>query len=309
MAFLTRKARTERPTSKTAVHIAAPDEPDNSNTPMLFPPGHYYSPIVDISDIRTRHDEVFSSPESLLGIDLRADAQLALLPTLAALCEDHPYQEHPHDDIRYGFENDFFSYGDGLVLHAMLRHLRPPRYVEIGSGWSSALVLDVADKYLNGKISCTFVEPYPERLHSLLAVGDTQSSQIEIIEKPVAGVDPALFTTLTAGDVLFIDSTHVSRCGSDVNSLFFDVLPALEPGVHVHIHDVFYPFEYPSNWVYEGRNWSEDYLLRAYLINNPKVRINWFNSYLSQHHRAAVAAAMPAWDKNPGGSIWLETLP
>ena len=76
----------------------------------------------------------------------------------------------------------------------------------------------------------------------------------------------------------------------------------------MHIHDVFYPFEYPREWIYKGRSWNEDYLLRAYLCFNNRVTITWFNSYLHQHHHTAVAAALPLWAHNTGGSIWLETV-
>ena len=79
--------------------------------------------------------------------------------------------------------------------------------------------------------------------------------------------------TLRANDVLFIDSSHVSRVGSDVNRLIFAVLPELPKGVFVHFHDVFYPFEYPQEWVYEGRGWNEAYILRAYLQANPGYKI------------------------------------
>jgi hypothetical protein len=294
---------------ETATEPSAPDHPADTNTPQLFPPGHYYSPIVDVSSVRADSERVFAVPTQLPGIDLRADRQLELLERFAELTADAPYGDAPTAQCRYGYVNDFFSYGDGLVLHAMLRNLAPRKYVEIGSGWSSALTLDVVDRYLDEATQCVFVEPYPDRLNSLLShEGRTKPSYAEIIEKPVQEVDTALFDDIRAGDFLFIDSTHVSKVGSDVNHLYFEVLPCLEPGVIVHIHDIFYPFEYPADWVYQGRNWTEDYLLRAYLINNPKVEILWFNSYLGHLHRDAVASALPLWDRNPGGSLWLRTL-
>jgi hypothetical protein len=107
--------------------------------------------------------------------------------------------------------------------------------------------------------------------------------------------------------MLFIDSSHVSRIGSDVNQLFLEVIPSLPAGVHVHIHDIFYPFEYPRRWIYRGRAWNESYLLRALLINNDHLQISWFNSYLAHRHRETLAAALPQWGVDPGSSIWLTT--
>jgi hypothetical protein len=78
--------------------------------------------------------------------------------------------------------------------------------------------------------------------------------------------------------------------------------------VHVHVHDIFYPFEYPAEWLFEGRAWNEAYLLRAYLAFNPRIRITWFSSYLARFHVEAVENALPTWAVNHGGSIWLETV-
>ena len=280
----------------------------NPFAPMFFEPGHYYSPIADIREVRSRHDAIFAVPRSVAGIDLRVSEQLDLAVELGELIEGHPFGDEPAGALRYGFSNPFFGYGDALVLYGMLRKLRPARYVEIGSGWSSALALDLIDLELRGTTSCTFIEPYPDRLHSLLRDEDGQRSDVDIIAEPIANLDTSIFAELSAGDVLFIDSTHVSRVGSDVNSLYFEVLPSLPAGVHVHVHDIFFPFEYIPEWVYEGRGWNEAYLLRAYLINNPKIRVTWFNDYLAKMHRPQITEHIPLWDRNTGGSIWLETL-
>lgn len=271
-----------------------------------WPPGHYYSPIPDLAEVRRRDAEIWAVPATLPGIEVRADEQLERLrDRFAAFYTELPFSDEPVDGLRYGFRNRFFSYGDGLALYGMLRDLQPKRLVEIGSGWSSALTLDVNDRFLGGDLRCTFVEPYAERLRELLRPAD--ADRVEILEVGLHEVDPALFASLTAGDILFIDSTHVSRVGSDVNRLVFEVLPTLVPGVHVHVHDVFWPFEYPREWVYGGRAWNEAYVLRAYLTNNPAVRITWFNHYLQTFHADEVARAMPLWAKNPGGSLWFVT--
>lgn len=272
-----------------------------------WPPGHYYSPIPDLAEVEARGERIWALPVSLPGIDSRADEQLERLTRFAGYYAEHPFQEQPGEGLRFGFDNRFFSYGDAIVLYCMLRELRPSRLIEIGSGWSSALTLDVNQRFLDGRMRCTFIEPFAERLRERLTPADLSS--VEIIESGLDEVDRALFETLEPGDILFIDSTHVSRIGSDVNQLIHEILPILPPGVHVHVHDIFWPFEYPRHWVLDGRMWNEAYLLRAYLTDNPSVRIEWFNDFLRIFHAEQVSAALPLWGKNPGGSLWLVTQP
>jgi hypothetical protein len=272
-----------------------------------WPPGHYYSPIPDLADVRARQDRIWSVPSSVPGIDMHADEQLGRLTRFAGYAAEQPFGDQPRDGLRYGFDNRFFSYGDGLVLYCMLRDLRPARLIEIGSGWSSALTLDVNERFLGGQLRCTFIEPYAERLRERLTPADLE--RVEILETDLSEVDRSVFETLAPGDILFIDSTHVSRIGSDVNQLIHEVLPILPPGVHVHVHDIFWPFEYPKPWVLDGRMWNEAYVLRAYLTDNPYVRISWFSDYLRTFHGEQVGAALPLWWKNTGGSLWFVTQP
>lgn len=273
---------------------------------MESSPGHFGSPIPDLKEIRRREDEVFVVPSVLAGIDLRERAQLELVRSFAEFYRDQPFEAARQEGIRYHFENSVFGYGDALVLHCMLRLNRPKRLVEIGSGFSSAVILDTNDLFLDGALSCTFVDPFPRRLYGLLREGD--ASVHEIVPQPVQRVPLATFDTLEAGDVLFIDSTHVSKVGSDVNRLVFDVLPRLAPGVLVHVHDIFYPFEYPRDWVYRGRAWNENYVMRAFLMFNADFEIVLFNSYLARFHAAEVAETMPLWAHKPGGSLWLRRV-
>lgn len=278
---------------------------DVSGAPPLYPPGHFYSPLPDLVEVRSREPEIFWTPRALPGIDLRTEAQLALVDELGPLTADQPFGDRPGDGLRYGFDNDYFAWGDALVLYGMLRREPPARFVEVGSGWSSALVLDVNDRLLGGSIDLTFVEPYPDRLNGLLRHGDRQRATV--LEQPVQQVEDKVFASLEAGDVLFIDSSHVVKVGSDVHHLVLDVLPSLPAGVRVHVHDVAWPFEYSPAWVYEGRAWNEAYLLRALLVDNARLCIELWNDYLRAEHADRVAAAIPLWARNRGTSLWLRT--
>ena len=127
----------------------------------------------------------------------------------------------------------------------------------------------------------------------------------KIIEKKVQEVALDFFRELEKGDILFIDSSHVSKCGSDLNYLLFNVLPILNKGVFIHFHDIFFPFEYPKEWVIGGRNWNENYLIRAFLMNNKNYEICLFSHYLHIHH-PDIFQNMPLAKKDFGGSLWLE---
>lgn len=268
-------------------------------------PGHFYSPLVDPEAVRARRDRIFSappSPEALAGIDLDAPGQLARLAELAPLLADQPFPRRAAPGFRYRFENPFYSYSDGLFLQALLRSLRPRRYLEVGSGFSSALALDVRDRFLP-ELALTFVEPHPERLRALLRPGD--EARITLHRAPLQEAPRAPFDELRENDVLLIDSTHVLKTDSDVAHLLFEILPRLAPGVHVHLHDLFYPFEYPEAWVLEGRGWNEAYAVRAFLQFNAAFRVVLWNHFLALAHPRALAAAAPLALENPGGSLWL----
>ncbi|MBF0510802.1 MAG: class I SAM-dependent methyltransferase, partial [Candidatus Omnitrophica bacterium] len=121
-------------------------------------------------------------------------------------------------------------------------------------------------------------------------------------------VDVSFFDELGENDILFVDSSHVSKTGSDVNHILFNILPKLNKGVLIHFHDIFYPFEYPKPWVLEGRCWNEDYLLRAFLSYNNSFEIVVFNTFLEHFHEDWFKENMPLCLKNKGGSIWLRKI-
>jgi hypothetical protein len=163
----------------------------------------------------------------------------------------------------------------------------------------------VRDLFFDDSMRCVFVEPYPNQLEELLRPEDHSSTRV--IRQPLQEVWQEVVAEIAPGDFLFIDSTHVAKIGSDVLTELHEVIPRLPAGVHVHIHDIFYPFEYPAERVYEGQFWNEAYLLRALLIDNPRLQIDCFNSYLAAFHRDETAALLPVWAQNTGGSIWLQT--
>ena len=134
------------------------------------------------------------------------------------------------------------------------------------------------------------------------------ATKVTVIPTPLQDVPLSLFATLESGDVLFIDSTHVVKTGSDVVWLYNEVLPSINAGVHIHIHDMFYPFEYPKPWVFEGRAWSEAYLVRSFLAFNPDFEIDLFNDWFAKFHRERIARELPIMLQNTGGALWLKRV-
>lgn len=279
----------------------------------FVPPGHYYSPIPNIDEIKPRLEKHKTLTE-IPGIDLNTEGQLSLLEVFASFHKEIPFTEEPQHGKRYHLNNDFYAYSDGACLYSMLRHLKPKKIIEVGSGFSSAACLDTYDSMPDNDIEFTFIDPYPERLESLLTDIDKKNPKISIISMMVQDIQLSRFNSLQAGDVLFIDSSHVAKSQSDVNFLLFEVLPSLNAGVYIHIHDIFFPFEYPHKWIYAGRAWNEVYLLRAFLQYNSSFEIVFFNSYLESTHNSLVEQKMPLCLKKPRneltipGSIWLKKL-
>jgi hypothetical protein len=167
-------------------------------------------------------------------------------------------------------------------------------------------MLDLNELVLGGAVEFTFIDPEMKRLRELLRAGD--ATRATLIEQRVQVVPLEVFAALGENDVLFIDSSHVSKIGSDVNRLFFDVLPALAPGVLVHIHDIAGNLEYPRDWLDQGRAWNEQYLLRAFLMYNAAWRIELFTTWLSITRGDFIRERMPLCARGGGGQMWLRKL-
>ncbi len=283
------------------------EERDFYKSMQFVPPGHFYSAIPDLQEIRQHEARLFQAPaKTLPGMNLNEAAQLALMDQFAAFYNEVNFPEHKQKDWRYFYQNPAFSYADGLVLYSMLRWAKPNKIIEVGSGYSSCVTLDTNQRFFDGQIECVFMEPYPDLLLNLIEPDDLK--KVELLPLGLQEVDLTYFESLEPGDICFIDSTHVGKVGSDVNYIFFQILPALKKGVIIHFHDIFYPFEYPKEWIFEGRAWNENYYLRVFLEFNQAFEILYFNDYLRQFHAGLISAKMPLCLKNSGGSIWLKKV-
>jgi hypothetical protein len=279
--------------------------PEQKKIFLLYPLGHFYSPICDPVELREREGEIWPATPTgeMAGIDLNAQAQLELLERAFAPFVEQisfPKEATKERPPRYFYANDQYPCLDAEVLFCMLRHFRPGHVIEIGSGYSSLVTAEVNRRF--GGMDFTCIEPYP--LQFLL---DGVEGIDKLVQTKIQHADKSLFSALEPNDILFIDTSHVAKAGSDVNYLLFEILPILKPGVLVHIHDIFLPDEYPKKWVIEdGRNWNEQYLVRAFLQYNPEFEIVWASYYMCTRHAERTATVFSRFPTlGAGGSLWL----
>lgn len=273
---------------------------------IRFPPGHAYSPLLDIRSLGP--DDLgmqFDGAELWEHIDLQPEEQRSYYEDLIERFPLPPFPGRRTPGYRYFTDNTWFPLADAFTLSGIIRKEKPLRIVEVGSGFSSAVILDTLG-LTRTSAELTLVEPDPDRLFSLLLPEDRSASNILV--KKVQEVQMSVFDQLGSQDILFIDSSHVAKIGSDVAFIFLRVLPRLKKGVLVHLHDIFYPYSYPAKWIREGRAWNESLFLRAFLAGNPDYRIVVFNSYAEDCFPELFRERFPAFLYNTSGSIWIRKV-
>lgn len=270
-------------------------------------PNHFYSPIPDTHELDPAWFNTFGE---MVGVDMRLDAQLQLIRELGEAYRSE-YVTFPRDRAAAGADgfylhNLFMESVDAEVLYSLLRQLKPRRIVEIGSGYSTLVALRAGARNRDEghPIEITCVEPYPQKFLEGLAA----SKAIRLLREPVQEVELSVFEGLEDGDVLFIDSTHVLRTGSDVQYEFLELVPRMKPGVYVHVHDIFFPGEYPFNWVVRRRLFlNEQYVLQAFLAFNSEFEVTLSLYFLHKRHPELLQQLFPSYDPatvSPAG-FWM----
>lgn len=279
--------------------------------PLWVPPGHFFSPVTDPGELAAITPSPFDADAVPAwtpppGIDLNAEAQAEVAGRIAAARASLPLEawRTGTGGTRYTADNPAFPLADAMVLGGLMAAFAPRRVVEIGSGHSTCALLDIRDALPGDPATVTLVEPYPQLLRSLLRPGDPE--RVTLIPTPAQALDLDVVRALEAGDILFIDSTHVAKTGSDVLHHFFATLPAVAPGVLIHLHDVFWGFEYPHAWaVAENRSWNELYLLRAFLMHNRDYEILFFPDWYRRAFPEAARRALPELMEASVTSFWM----
>jgi hypothetical protein len=264
----------------------------------------YYSPIPNVEAIP---EAVWARRSELRGVSFDLERAFVLLehelaPFIAEL--DVPLTD-PHRPGEFFLHNQTFESVDAELLYAFVRSLRPARVIELGSGYTSLLINLAANRNAaEGTATEHLVyDPYPRPA----VIGDRLVAPSKLV--PIAATDVTLdtFDTLSPGDILFVDTTHTVKVGSDVNYVVLDVLPRLRPGVVVHFHDIFLPSEYPSSWFKEqGYFWNEQYLLQAFLAFNLDFEVLVPAQAMAKTAAHRLKAVIPSFrDEVSPASIWM----
>ncbi len=269
-------------------------------------PDHFYQPLPDISSLNSKF---FQKENDLSGININFNNQLNLLKNVFAkfkkeflIFKNYPKGVDNQQDPNFYFKNSAFDGVDALVYYCLIRFLHPQKIIEVGSGWSTKIAAKAAIKNKDTKL--TSIEPYPQ---PILLKGFPGFNQL--IRKKVEKVPFSQFEDLKENDILFIDSSHTVKTGGDVNYLFFEILPKLKKGVYVHLHDIFFPFDYPQEWVLkEHRFWNEQYLLHAFLMYNDSFEVVYSNSLMGYKYPREVKKVFSHSPFLKGGSIWLKKI-
>ena len=246
-------------------------------------PRHFYSSVPDVAELKST--SAWRQPRSLLGVEgADPESQLAFVSE----CSSEALQELVARTDIHGDacrENGAVGFGpvEAAFLYCFVATKRPPKVVQVGCGVSTAVIYRAAAE-TGYDVELVCVDPYPtEYLKRLAAAG-----ALTLIAEPAQDVPLAVLTELDAGDLLFVDSTHTVKPGSEVNRLVLEVLPRLRSGVLVHFHDITFPYDHtPTILTDDVFFWNESVLLQAFLTGNQGYRIRAALSLL--HHAAPTA--------------------
>lgn len=272
-------------------------------------PVHFYSPIPDLRELEKRKD--WGQASEMAGVDMNTTGQREcmeeIFPRFMAEC-DFPTEptEVPHE---FYVRNEYFGYVSAAAMHCFVRFFRPRTIVDVGAGSTTriqaqAALMNARDGHPTKVIA---VDPNPGQL-----LRDGFPGLTALIPSQVQTVNDDLFVNLRANDILSIDTSHVVRTKGDVVYLFLEILPRLQNGVIVHIHDIFLPFDYPLEWLQRRHFWSEQYICHAFMIHNQYFEIIWAQNYAEvawpELYQRTFLARTGVADNFHSRSLWLRCL-
>ena len=269
-----------------------------------YPAGHYYSAVPSQNDL---NEFLKNKNDNLLefgGINVNISKQLENLAYIEKTFNEINFTEEKNSKDLYFLNNIWFHPYDAYTLAAIILKNKPEKIIEIGSGFSTGVMLDINRKFCNNNIKITCIEPNPQRLKDVLG-GELE--RVSFYEKRLQEVDCEIFKELKENDILFVDSSHVAKMNSDVLKIFFEILPELNKGVIIHFHDIFNNFSYPKEWIHQKRCWNETFLLRAFLQYNSDFAIEYFCDFMRAYiENNQITTKLPI---NKGsGSIYLRKI-
>ena len=268
-------------------------------------PRNIYSPIPDVP---LANDPLWRQPAMTPGVIIDALAHLHYVRSVLApyIAEFSAPLERPADDGFY-LRNPWYGAGDAELLYAMVRHHKPRRLLEFGTGYSTLVSARACAANARDGCSVDFVSIDPfARIPGTPSPGLVRHECLSARSVPLER-----FLELASGDILFIDTSHTVKCGSEVNFLILDVLPQLRPGVLVHFHDIFLPYEYPYDWYARETYFAEQYLLQAFLSGNPAYEVVLASHAVARMHHEALGRVIPTLAAVQYGpaAFWIRRMP
>ncbi len=272
---------------------------------------HFYEPI---PDTRKLNESLWRNNSEMIGLNINEKKQLELLSFFSARYKQEysqfPKQQTPSKNHRFFLENGSYESVDAEILYSMVRFFQPRKILEVGSGFSTLIsgqaIRKTKEENKNYDCELTVIDPYPT---SVIERGFPELTKV--IKQPVEEVSYSLFETLGPNDILFIDSSHVLKIGSDVQFEYLEIIPRVNAGVLIHIHDIFLPAQYPKKWVIKKHVfWNEQYLLQAFMSFNNCFEVVWSGNYFNQNFPEKLSEAFASYQ--PGitfpGSFWIKRI-
>ena len=264
----------------------------------------YYSPIPDLRGLPA---SVWTDADPMRGIDFDLDAQIGFLEReLSPLLKGFVPDQKVAADYRYNPDNRSYSLTDARLLYSMVCGLRPRKVVELGSGQTSRAIAQACRANAAAGHDCSYraFDPFPTAIDAGLP------GLTELIRIDAQAIPEDVFSDLNSGDMLIVDTTHTVKLGSEVNRIVLRILPLLAPGVFVHFHDIYLPYEYPR-YLFEdyALYWAEQYLLQAFLSLNPSFEVLCAVHALCCDRPEAVIATGLRERGQGGGAFWIRRKP
>ena len=267
-------------------------------------PANFYSSIPSISETLNSYEYTDATPPYL---DNRIFDQEKLLEELSSLIPfsadfDPPELGDEENCREFFWGNSQFSYSDAMSYYAYVRRIKPKTIVEIGSGFSSLIAIEALRENGTGELKC--IEPFPRPF--ITSLGNESALDLYVVKAQDISAE-TLNSMLNDGDILFIDSTHTVKTGSDCLHIYLRLLPNITKKIYIHVHDIFLPFGLPQKWLLDSQiHWTEQYLLMAWMIDNPRVSVLFGSAYHERFNRDLLDSLMRRRFISGGGSFWVK---
>jgi hypothetical protein len=249
------------------------------------------SPYSPVPSLPTPDSPEWGPKHSLAGLGMDTGRQLGWMRRqLGPFLSEFSGPVDPPAAGGFFLRNGYYGGIDAILLHALVRHARPRRIIEVGSGYSTLVLAGACQRNAAEGAPCELLSIDPE---PRFAIPENLADIARLERRSAAEVPVEIFTGLEAGDILFIDSSHTVKRGSEVNFLVFEVLPRLQSSVFVHFHDIFLPYDYPREWFGRGTYLAEQYLVHAFLLGNPAFDVLFAAHAVFREHADALRAALP----------------